>query len=170
MPGRTDATQAQTDIESFNYLKTKSDGFINYTDGSVAADKLPQALIEKASMLNLNIPEMTVLVGGMRALNVNYNNSQEGVLTTTPGQLNNSFFVNLLDISTELKKSDKKDGEYIGIDKKTGKQKWAASPVDLIFGSNSELKAVAQVYAENGNEQKFVNDFAKAWHKVMMLG
>ena len=123
VPGRTDATQAQTDIESFNYLKTKSDGFINYTDGSVAADKLAQALVEKASLLNLNIPEMTVLVGGMRALNVNYDNSQEGILTTTPGQLNNSFFVNLLDMSTEWKKSDKKDGEYIGIDRKTGKQK-----------------------------------------------
>ncbi|AKE21677.1 peroxidase family protein (plasmid) [Francisella tularensis subsp. tularensis str. SCHU S4 substr. NR-28534] len=170
VPGRTDATQAQTDIESFNYLKTKSDGFINYTDGSVSADKLPQTLVEKASMLDLNIPEMTVLVGGMRALDVNYDNSQEGVLTTTPGQLNNSFFVNLLDMSTQWKKSDKKDGEYIGIDRKTGKQKWTASPVDLIFGSNSELKAVAQVYAENGNEPKFVNDFAKAWHKVMMLG
>ncbi|MED7818396.1 MULTISPECIES: catalase/peroxidase HPI [unclassified Francisella] len=170
VPGRTDATQAQTDIESFNYLKTKADGFINYTDGSVAINQLPQALVEKASMLKLNIPEMTVLVGGMRALNVNYDDSQEGVFTATPGQLNNNFFVNLLDMSTEWKKSDTNAGEYIGVDRKTGKQKWTASPVDLIFGSNSELKAVAQVYAENGNEQKFVNDFAKAWHKVMMLG
>lgn len=170
VPGRTNATQAQTDIESFNYLKTKADGFINYTDGSVAINQLPQALVEKASMLNLNIPEMTVLVGGMRALNVNYDGSQEGVFTATPGQLNNNFFVNLLDMSTEWKKSDTNAGEYIGVDRKTGKQKWTASPVDLIFGSNSELKAVAQVYAENGNEQKFVNDFAKAWHKVMMLG
>ncbi|API87147.1 catalase/peroxidase HPI [Francisella uliginis] len=170
VPGRTDATQAQTDVESFNYLKTKADGFINYTDGSIANNDLPQALVEKASMLDLNVPEMTVLVGGMRALNVNYDDSQEGVFTATPGQLNNKFFVNLLDMSTEWKKSDKNAGEYIGIDRKTGKQKWTASPVDLIFGSNSELKAVAQVYAENGNEQKFVNDFAKAWHKVMMLG
>ncbi|QIW10510.1 catalase/peroxidase HPI [Francisella sp. LA112445] len=170
VPGRTDATQAQTDIESFNYLKTKADGFINYTDGSIAVNQLPQALVEKASMLDLNVPEMTVLVGGMRALNVNYDDSQEGVFTATPGQLNNNFFVNLLDMSTEWKKSDTNAGEYIGIDRKTGKQKWTASPVDLIFGSNSELKAVAQVYAENGNEQKFVNDFAKAWHKVMMLG
>ncbi|WP_150466918.1 catalase/peroxidase HPI [Francisella sp. SYW-9] len=170
VPGRTDATQAQTDIESFNHLKTKADGFINYTDGTIAVNQLPQALVEKASMLDLNVPEMTVLVGGMRALNINYDNSQEGVFTSTPGQLNNKFFVNLLDMSTEWKKSDTNAGEYIGIDRKTGKQKWTASPVDLIFGSNSELKAVAQVYAENGNKQKFINDFAKAWHKVMMLG
>ena len=149
-------------------MKTKNDGFINYTDGSVSSDQLPQALVEKASMLKLNSPEMTVLVGGLRALNVNYNDSQEGVLTTTPGQLNNSFFVNLLDMSTEWKKGD--NGEYIGVDRKSGEQNGLASSVDLIFGSNSELKAVAQVYAENGNEQKFVNDFAKAWHKVMMLG
>lgn len=166
--GRTDATQEQTDVESFDHLKTKNDGFINYTDGSVSSDQLPQALVEKASILKLDAPEMTVLVGGLRALNVNYNDSQEGVLTTTPGQLNNSFFVNLLDMSTEWKKGD--NGEYIGVDRKSGDQKWTASSVDLIFGSNSELKAVAQVYAENGNEQKFVNDFAKAWHKVMMLG
>ena len=113
---------------------------------------------------------MTVLVGGMRALNVNYDDSQEGVFTKTPGQLNNNFFVNLLDMSTKWEKSDTNNGEYIGIDRKNGELKWTAISVDLIFGSNSELKAVAQVYAENGNEQKFVNDFAKAWHKVMMLG
>ena len=165
--GRTDATQEQTDVDSFNYLKTKSDGFINYTDGSVDVGLLPQALVEKASMLNLSVPEMTALVGGLRSLNVNYKNSSDGVLTTTPGKLNNAFFVNLLDMST---KWDKSGNEYIGYDRKTGKQKWTASSVDLIFGSNSELKAVAQVYAENGNEQKFINDFAKAWSKVMMLG
>ena len=165
--GRTDATQEQTDVDSFNYLKTKSDGFINYTDGSVDVGLLPQALVEKASMLNLSVPEMTALVGGLRSLNVNYKNSSDGVLTITPGKLNNAFFVNLLDMST---KWDKSGNEYIGYDRKTGKQKWTASSVDLIFGSNSELKAVAQVYAENGNEQKFINDFAKAWSKVMMLG
>ena len=165
--GRTDATQAQTDVDSFNHLKTKSDGFINYTDGTVSNNLLPQALVEKASMLNLNIPEMTVLVGGLRALNVNYKNSHDGVLTTTPGKLNNDYFVNLLDMSTKWTQSG---NEYIGYDRKTGKQKWTASPVDLIFGSNSELKVVAQVYAQNGNEQKFINDFAKAWSKVMMLG
>lgn len=167
--GRTDATQSQTDIDSINYLKTKADGFINYTDGSDNPNLLPQALVEKASMLNLNIPEMTVLVGGLRALDANYKGSQSGVLTATPGKLNNAFFINLLDMSTAWKKSDK-NGEYIGYDRKSGKPKWTASPVDLIFGSNSELKAVAQVYAENGNEQKFINDFAKAWSKVMMLG
>lgn len=168
-PGRTDATQDQTDIATTNDLKTKSDGFINYTDGSVNANKLPQALVEKASMLNLDAPEMTALVGGLRALNVNYKDSKDGVLTTTPGELNNAFFVNLLDMSTAWKTSNK-DGEYIGYDRKSGKQKWTASSVDLIFGSNSELKAVAQVYAENGNEQKFINDFVAAWNKTMMLG
>jgi catalase-peroxidase len=120
-------------------------------------------------MLNLNIPEMTVLLGGLRVLNVNYKTSQDGVLTATPGKLNNAFFVNLLDMATVWKKSDK-NGEYLGYDRKSGKEKWTATPVDLIFGSNSELKAVAQVYAENGNEQKFIDDFAKAWSKVMMLG
>ena len=113
---------------------------------------------------------MTVLVGGLRVLNINYDNSNEGVFTTTPGELNNSFFVNLLDFSNEWKKSDTVDGEYVAYDRESGKQKWTGSSVDLIFGSNSDLKAVAQVYAENGNEQKFINDFANAWHKVMMLG
>jgi len=168
-PGRTDATEQQTDMDSFNFLKTKSDGFINYTDGSIQTNLLPQALIVKASMLNLNIPEMMVLVGGLRVLGANYKNSQDGVFTSTPGTLNNAYFVNLLDMSTAWKKSDK-DGEYIGFDRKSGKQKWTASTVDLIFGYNSELKAVAQVYAHNGNEQKFINDFAQAWYKVMMLG
>ncbi len=170
--GRTDATAEQTDVSSFNQLKTKTDGFINYTDGSIDTHLLPQALIEKASMLNLNIPEMTVLIGGLRALNVNYKNYQDGVFTSTAGKLNNAYFVNLLDMSTRWEKS-KTPGEshrYIGYDRKTNTQKWTASPVDLIFGSNSELKAVAQVYAENGNEQKFINDFVNAWSKVMMLG
>lgn len=168
-PGRTDATQEQTDIAATNYLKTKSDGFINYTDGSENPNKLPQALVEKASMLNLNVPEMTALIGGLRVLNTNYQGSSDGVFTATPGKLNNAYFVNLLDMSTAWKKAAK-NGEYIGYDRQTGKQKWTGSSVDLIFGSNSELKAVAQVYAENGNEQKFVNDFVKAWNKVMMLG
>lgn len=166
--GRTDATQEQTDVSSFNYLKTKADGFINYTDGSVNTNSLPQALVEKASMLNLNTPEMTVLIGGLRVLDTNYQGSKDGVLTSTPGQLNNAFFVNLLDMSTAWKYD--KNGEYIGYDRKSGKSKWTASSVDLIFGYNSELKAVAQVYAENGNQQKFINDFVKAWNKVMMLG
>ncbi len=167
--GRTDATAEQTDVSSFNQLKTKSDGFINYTDGSIDTNLLPQALIEKASMLSLNIPEMTVLIGGLRSLNVNYKNSQDGVFTETPGKLNNAYFVNLLDMSTRWEKSKTSD-KYIGYDRKANTPKWTASSVDLIFGSNSELKAVAQVYAENGNEQKFVNDFVNAWSKVMMLG
>lgn len=170
VPGRTDATQAMTDVNATNYLKTRADGFINYSDGTESSGVLPQALVEKASMLNLNVPEMTVLVGGLRALNANYKDSQEGVFTAKPGELNNAFFVNLLDMSTAWKPSDKVNGEYIGYDRQSGKQRWTASSVDLIFGSNSELKAVAQVYAENGNQQKFINDFVSAWNKVMMLG
>lgn len=166
--GRTDATQQQTDVNSFNYLKTKADGFTNYTDNSINTNSLPQALVEKASMLDLNTSEMTVLVGGLRVLGANYQGSKDGVFTSTPGQLNNAFFVNLLDMSTVWKLD--KNGEYVGYDRKSGKSKWTASSVDLIFGYNSELKAVAQVYAENGNQQKFVNDFVKAWNKVMMLG
>jgi catalase-peroxidase len=167
-PGRTDATAQQTDIKSINYLQTKADGFINYTDGRDSQAQLPQALVEKASMLNLNIPEMTVLVGGLRVLDANYRDSQLGVLTATPQKLNNAFFVNLLDMATVWEPDN--NGNYIGYDRITHKKKYIASPVDLIFGYNSELKAVAQVYAEHGNEQKFINDFASAWNKVMMLG
>jgi catalase-peroxidase len=126
-------------------------------------------LVEKANLLTLTVPEMTVLVGGMRALNANSEQSKNGVLTDQPGTLNNDFFVNLLDMSTKWTKSDKVEGTYEGRDRATDKVKWTATAVDLIFGSNTELRAVAETYASNGNEEKFVGDFADAWTKVMNI-
>jgi len=162
-PGRADATQAQTDVKSFNYLKPTADGFRNYY--SKESYKSPaEMLIDKADLLNLTVPEMTVLVGGMRSLNANADGSKHGVLTSKPGTLSNAFFVNLLDMSTKWKKSG---NIYKGQDRKTGKQKYTATPVDLVFGSNSELRAVAEVYAMNDSKEKFVQDFVKAWVKVM---
>lgn len=168
VPGRTDATQAMTDVKSFEVLKPTADGFRNYFNPS--NQKSPtEMLVDKASMLNLNIPEMTVLIGGMRALSANEGNSQYGVFTDKPGTLTNDYFVNLLSMANIWKKSDKTKGSYEGFDRKTGQLKWKATPVDLIFGSNSELRAVAEVYATNGSQEKFINDFVKAWTKVMML-
>jgi catalase-peroxidase len=126
-------------------------------------------LVDRANMLTLSIPEMTVLVGGMRALNANTNQSSQGVFTDKPGTLSNDFFVSLLDMSTKWVKSSKSDGIYEGIDRTTGKPKWTATPVDLIFGSNSELRAVAEVYAAQDSKEKFVRDFISAWTKVMNL-
>ena len=166
--GRADATQEQTDVDSFAVLEPLADGFRNYF--STANQNSPaEALIEKASQLNLTVPEMTVLVGGLRALNANSGNTQHGVLTDRPGSLSNDFFVNLLDMSTQWTKSEETDGVYIGKDRATGDLKWSATPVDLIFGSNSELRAVAEVYASDDAQQKFVDDFVSAWTKVMTL-
>lgn len=167
-PGRTDASQAQTDVNSFEVLKPSADGFRNYFEKDNKKSP-PQMLIEKASMLNLTIPEMTVLIGGMRALNTNTGQTQYGIFTDKPGTLTNDYFVNLLDMSTQWKKSTIAEGEYDGYDRKTGKLKWKATPVDLIFGSNSELRAVAEVYATNDVQEKFVHDFVNAWVKVMNL-
>jgi len=166
-PGRTDASQAQTDATSFAVLEPKADGFRNYfAKGNRHSPT--EMLIDKANMLNLTVPEMAVLVGGMRSLNANTGQAQQGILTDKPGILSNDFFVNLLDMSTEWKKS-KLDGIYTGHDRKTGTATWVATPVDLIFGSHSELRAVAEVYAANDGKEKFVNDFVKAWTKVMTL-
>ena len=169
--GRGDATQEQTDAESFEPLEPFADGFRNYlkTKASVKTEDL---LIDKAHLLGLSIPEMTVLVGGMRALGAVSTHTEHGnsvgVLTETPGKLNNAFFVNLLDMETEWEVVDESgDEEFIGRDRKTGKDKWHATRTDLVFGSNSQLRAVAEVYAEDGNETKFVQDFVKAWTKVM---
>jgi catalase-peroxidase len=165
--GRTDATQEQTDVKSFAVLEPTADGFRNYFGKD--NDRSPaDMLVERASMLDLTVPEMTVLVGGMRDLDANEGHSQLGVLTNHPGTLNNDFFVNLLDMSTEWSKS-KTDGVYEGHDRKTGTLKWTATPVDLIFGSSSELRAVAEVYASDDTKQKFINDFVNAWTKVMNL-
>ncbi|MBZ0255080.1 catalase-peroxidase, partial [bacterium] len=167
-PGRTDATQDQTDVDSFALLEPKADGFRNYYSKDCPMSPTDK-LVDKASLLNLTVPEMTVLVGGLRALDANTGASKYGVFTDKPGVLSNDFFVNLLDMSTQWKKSNNVEGAYVGLDRKTGKQKWMATSVDLIFGSNSELRAVAEVYAYNGSQEKFVKDFVDAWVKVMRL-
>ena len=166
-PGRTDATAEQTDVEAFAVLEPTADGFRNYYS---EASYLPPtaALVDRADLLTLTVPEMTVLVGGLRALDANTGGARHGVFTARPGQLTNDFFVNLLDMSTKWTKA-KQDGIYEGHDRASGKLKWTATPVDLIFGSNAELRAVAEVYAQADGDEKFVNDFVDAWTKVMML-
>ncbi len=165
-PGRMDASQQQTDVESFAVLEPKADGFRNFYSNE---SYLPpaEALVDRANLLNLRVPEMTVLVGGMRVLNANAGQAAHGVFTTKPGTLSNDFFVNLLDMSTQWSKSSKAEGIYEGRDRANGKMKWTATPVDLIFGSNSELRAIAEVYAGDDAKQKFVTDFVAAWTKVM---
>ena len=165
-PGRVDVTQAQTDVVSFGHLQPKADGFRNYY--AADADYGPvEALIDKADMLNLSVAEMTVLVGGMRALGANAGNSAAGVFTSRPGALTNDFFVNLLSMETVWSKSPSTPGLYEGKDRSSGAVKWTATPVDLVFGSNSELRAVTEVYASDDAQQKFVADFVTAWTKVM---
>jgi len=164
--GRVDATQAQTEVESFSYLEPKADPFRNFY-GSDNYMSPTQSMIDRANMLGLNVPEMTVLVGGMRALGANTNNSSYGVFTKSPGTLSNDFFVNLLDMSTRWEKSAKTVGVYEGFDRKTGKLKWTGTAIDLIFGSHSELRAIAEVYGADDGKNKMVKDFVKAWTKVM---
>ncbi|HWQ73541.1 MAG TPA: catalase/peroxidase HPI [Desulfitobacteriaceae bacterium] len=165
-PGRTDATQEQTDGNSFAVLEPKADGFRNYlkTEYSVSAEEL---LLDRAQLLTLTAPEMTVLVGGLRVLNVNYGQSQHGVFTKRPETLTNDFFVNLLDMGTTWKATSEDENVFEGRDRATGELKWTGTRVDLIFGSNSQLRAVAEVYADNDSELKFVNDFVSAWNKIM---
>ena len=167
-PGRMDASQEQTDENSFAVLEPKADAFRNYYgDGNYMSPT--EMLVDRANMLTLTVPEMTVLVGGMRTMNANAGQSKNGVLTSKPGTLRNDFFVNLLDMSTKWQKSDKSEKIYEGVDRKTGEIKWTATPVDLIFGSHSELRAIAEVYAAEAGKEKFVRDFVNAWNKVMML-
>jgi catalase-peroxidase len=167
-PGRTDASQDQTDVESFAVLEPTFDGFRNYYErGEMLSPET--LLVERAYMLTLTPPEMTVLVGGMRALNANSGESKHGVFTDRPGTLTNDFFVNLLDMNTEWKRSASDDNVYEGRARANGKIKWTATRVDLLFGSNSQLRAVAEVYACDDAKEKFVRDFAAAWNKVMML-
>lgn len=168
IPGRADASQQETDIDSFAVLEPTADGFRNYYRLS-SSQSPAQMLIEKATYLNLTVPEMSVLVGGMRALNANTEGSSHGVFTNRPGTLNNDFFVNLLDMSTHWVKSKDAEGVYQGIDRQTGKIKWTATPVDLMFGSNAELRAISEVYAADDAKLKFINDFVDAWVKVMTL-
>jgi catalase-peroxidase len=167
-PGRTDASQDQTDPVSFAVLEPTADGFRNYFGNGVPRSPA-EMLIDRASNLTLTVPEMTVLVGGMRALNANAGQTKYGVFTDRPGTLTNDFFVNLLDMSYTWNKSAASEGIYEGHDRKTGALKWTATPVDLVFGSNSELRAVAEVYASSNGQEKFVRDFVKAWTKVMTL-
>ena len=167
-PGRADASQKQTDVKSFAVLELTADGFRNYF-GKGNARSPAEMLVDRADLLTLTVPETTVLVGGMRALNANTGQAAHGVFTDQPGTLSNDFFVNLLDMSTKWSKSAKSEGVYEGHDRSTGKLKWTATPVDLIFGSNSELRAVAEVYASDDAQEMFVTDFVAAWTKVMTL-
>jgi catalase-peroxidase len=167
-PGRADASQAQTDVQSFAALEPAADGFRNYY-GSTARLSPAEMLVDRANLLNLTAPEMTVLVGGLRVLDANTGGAKHGVFTDRPGTLSNDFFVNLVDMSTKWSKSAQAEGLYEGADRSSGKVKWTATPADLIFGSNSELRAISEVYAANDGREKFVQDFAKAWTKVMNL-
>jgi catalase-peroxidase len=167
-PGRTDASQEQTDVVSFAVLEPTADGFRNYYgDGNRLSPT--RSLVDRADQLTLTVPEMTALVGGMRALGANAGASAHGVLTERPGTLSNDFFVNLLDMSTKWTKSEGMDGVYEGRSRATGEQKWTATSVDLIFGSHSELRAIAEVYASEDGSEEFVQDFVDAWTKVMNL-
>jgi len=168
VPGRTDASQAQTDVSSFAVLEPTADGFRNYlkTEPAVSAEEL---LVDKAQLLTLTAPEMTVLVGGMRVLNANAGQSPHGVFTLRPETLTNDFFVNLLDMGTTWKAVPDSDEVFEGRDRQTGQLKWTGTRVDLIFGSNSQLRALAEVYACDGLQAKFVRDFVAAWNKVMNL-
>jgi catalase-peroxidase len=167
-PGRMDATQEHTDVETFAVLEPIADGFRNYQKAkyTVSAEEL---LVDKAQLLTLTPPEMTVLVGGMRVLNTNFGHTQHGVFTNRPETLTNDFFVNLLDMGTAWKATSKDEDLFEGSDRKTGKAKWSGTRVDLIFGSNSELRALAEVYATADSQEKFVHDFVAAWTKVMNL-
>ena len=167
-PGRTDASQEQTDIQSFDVLRPMADGFRNYF-GEGNTRSPADMLIEKATLLTLTAPEMTALVGGMRALGANAGGAPHGLLTDRPGVLSNDFFVNLLDMTNEWTKSPTNGGIYEARNRDTGDVRWTATPVDLVFGSHAELRAIVEVYAEDGGEARFVNDFVDAWNKVMML-
>lgn len=167
-PGRTDAKQDQTDVEQFSYLEPSTDAFRNYAKDDYASC-LEEMLVDKAQLLTLTAPEMTVLIGGLRTLNANWNNSNEGVFTHRPETLSNDFFINLLDMNTKWEATNDDESSFIGLDRKTAKQKWIASRADLVFGSNSELRAIAEVYASADGEDKFIKDFIAAWCKVMDL-
>ena len=166
-PGRMDASQEMTDVQSFAVLEPTADAFRNYYQKGAAYYGPTEMLVERADLLDLTVPEMTALLGGMRSLNVNADGSAHGVFTSEPGTLSNDFFVNLLDMSTQWKKSDAEQGVYEGFDRKTGAKKWTATSVDLIFGSNAELRTVAEVYAANDSKEQLIDDFVAAWVKVM---
>jgi catalase-peroxidase len=167
-PGRTDATQEMTDVEAFAVLEPKADGFRNYAPEEQyrSAEEL---LVDRASLLTLTAPEMTALVGGLRVLGANNGQSQQGVFTKRPEKLTNDFFVNLMDMNTEWQKSSEGESVFEGRDRNSGDVKWTGTRVDLVFGSNSQLRAIAEFYASDDSQQKFVDDFVAAWNKVMNL-
>jgi len=168
IPGRGDATQDQTDVHSFDLLEPQADGFRNYVKGnySLSAEEM---LVDRANLMKLTVSEMTVLIGGMRVLNANFDNSNHGVFTKKPGKLTNDFFINLLDMNTTWKETSSKEDLFEGKDRKTGKVKWKGTRTDLIFGSNSQLRAFAEIYACEDSKEKFLTDFVAAWTKVMHL-
>jgi len=167
-PGRTDASQEQTDVNTFEVLEPRGDGFRNYIR---AKDPLPPQtrLLDRANLLKLTAPQMTALVGGLRALNANHGQSKHGVFTDRPGTLTNDFFVNLLDVKTAWRPSASAENVYEGTDRATGQVKWTATAADLVFGAHSQLRALAEVYASDDAKEKFVRDFVAAWNKVMNL-
>jgi len=167
-PGRTDASQEQTDVESFAVLEPTSDGFRNYIRNG-QEESAAELLVDKANLLTLTAPEMTVLIGSLRALNANFGQTEYGVFTKRPGTLTNDFFVNLLDMNTKWQKSTGPKGLLEGHDRAKGEHKWTATVVDLVFGSNSQLRALAEVYASSDGQAEFVKEFAAAWTKVMNL-
>jgi len=167
-PGRMDATQEETDVDSFRWLEPVHDGFRNYGHSSIRV-RSEQMLVDKAQQLTLTAPEMTVLVGGLRVLGANWDRSNLGVLTQRPGQLTNDFFVNLLDMGTEWKSVNDNNDTFEGVDRKTGAKKWSASRNDLIFGHHAELRALSELYGSHDGQSKFVRDFVAAWDKVMNL-
>ena len=168
-PGRGDARQDQTDINSFGLLEPQADGFRNYLKKGKSNVSAEEKLIDKAQLMGLTGPEMTVLIGGMRVLNTNFDSSKFGIFTKKPETLTNDYFINLLDMNITWNEVDEKEQLFEGKDRKTHKTKWNGTRVDLIFGSNSQLRAIAEVYACEDSEKKFVNDFVKAWSKVMNL-
>jgi catalase-peroxidase len=167
-PGRMDATQAQTDVESFAVLEPVADGFRNYVRKG-QEQSAAELLVDKAQLLKLSAPEMTVLIGGMRALNANCGQSKHGVFTKQPEALTNDFFVNLLDMKTKWQKSSTAPGLLEGRDRASGELQWTGTLVDLVFGSNAQLRALAEAYACSDSQQTFVHDFVAAWNKVMNL-
>ena len=168
-PGRTDASQEQTDVESFSYLEPIADGFRNYIRKECEHLPAEHLLIDRAQLLTLTVPEMTVLIGGLRTLAANYGGTDYGVFTEQPGKLTNDFFVNLLDMNIEWKPVAENNQIFEGFDRKTGQKKWSATRVDLVFGANSQLRAQAEFYAQDDSQEKFVRDFVAAWNKVMNL-
>ncbi|WP_331280642.1 peroxidase family protein [Halomonas sp. BC04] len=166
-PGRTDATQEMTEVDTFAFLEPRHDAFRNYMQTQTTSIPAEHLMIDRAFMLNLSVPQMTALLGGMRAIGANVGDSDEGVLTDRPGQLTNDFFVNLVDMGTVWEPLDESEERFEGRDRATGKKKWTATRVDLVYGSNSQLRAIAEEYAADGGEKRMMDHFISGWVKVM---